>query len=291
MNLKDACISGDLKTVEYLFYKDDEYEYNDSAKIAFIYGCKGGHINIVKFAISKVNIEHTFNEGFNNACSHGHEDIVKLMISKGVNDWNSGLYYACEGGHMNLIHLMIEKGAHDWNLGFSGACSGGHIDIANLMIKKGAKHFNNGFCNACECNHIDIVKLIIEKQNLHNIVEWQRGFKHAYIHGNLNIVKLILSNFNANIYCLNYALENSCKYGNYKIVKYLISKGADNLDRGLTEAQLNGHKNIVKLLTRLSIAKNRRFSYSSVQNAFEKDIKMLSEIMNKDLIRYTVIYI
>ena len=50
-------------------------------------------------------------------------------------------------------------------------------------------------------------------------------------------------------------------------------------------------KNIVNLFNRMSIAKNIRFSYSNVKNAFEMDIKMLSEIVNKDLIWYIVIYI
>lgn len=279
----NACLSGDLDTVKSLLYDhEDDNLRNNNVEMAIEAGCLGGHMNIVDFSISKGAIDRY--NGFYDACEGGHEHIVKFMILKCEVNLDKGLGGACCGGNMNLVKYLISKGANNWELGFLNACIGGHIDIANLMIEKGANNFEDGFYYACVYNNINIVNFMIEKDNG---LDWYKGFIRVCRNGYIDIVRLIVSRFNRNDMYLEKGLIEACINGRIDVVEYLISKGVD----GSNEKCAHGHKNIVKLFNRMSIAKNIRFSYSNVKNAFEMDIKMLSEIVNKDLIWYIVIYI
>lgn len=52
---------------------------------------------------------------FDGACAGGHMEIVKWMLSKGVNNLNWGLYYASKGKHLEIAKLMLSKGLNDDN--------------------------------------------------------------------------------------------------------------------------------------------------------------------------------
>jgi hypothetical protein len=291
MDLKNACISGDLKTVESLLYKkydDEDYYINAmSANRALLYGCKGGHLSIVELAISKG--AGNLNDGFCTACEHGHMNIVKFLILK-VDDfnWDSRLYNACKGGNVDIVFIILKAKDHEfnWNYGLYGACEGGNMDVVNMMISKGADEFNTGLYNASSCNHFDIALHMIEK----GVTDYYFRFKCACERGDMEIVKLIVSNFDLKEN-LKRGFDCACAHGQMALVEYFISEGVYDLNDGLENAHTYGHNDIVKLLTRLLIAKNRRFKYNIVQDVFETDIKMLSEIMNKDLIHYTLINI
>lgn len=53
------------------------------------------------------------NEILVHACYGGHIDIVKYAISHGADNWNNGLYGACSSGDAEIAQLMISKGAND----------------------------------------------------------------------------------------------------------------------------------------------------------------------------------
>lgn len=102
--------------------------------------CRLGDLHNVELLISKIDGRLGWNQniGLYGACSGGHLEIVKFMISKGANNFNIGLYNACLDKHLDVIEFLVSKGANNWNLGLRGACEAGHLDIANLMISKGA---------------------------------------------------------------------------------------------------------------------------------------------------------
>lgn len=136
MDFYNACSNGDLKTVK-AFVQSGEY----NCKFGICDACRGGHLEIVKFLISK---------------------------SKKP-DWDYYFYYACRGGCLEIIHFLIYKGANDWNWGFYGACSSGHLNIVKFLIYYVEKvvgkslDLNYGLYGACYSKSLEIVKFLVLK--------------------------------------------------------------------------------------------------------------------------------
>jgi ankyrin repeat protein len=103
------------------------------------------------------------NKCFIGACEGGHMEIVKYMISKGANNWEMGLYFACKGRHIGIVKYMVSKGANNWNDGLFGACYKGHMEIVKYMESKGANDWNYGLLGSCKGGHVEIMKYMIEK--------------------------------------------------------------------------------------------------------------------------------
>jgi len=104
---------------------------------------------MVKFAIKMIDLHeiNVWKWGLYHACVGGHIEIVKLMIEKIQSipaehaDWDLALEGACEGGRLEIVQLIIiisnKSGiTNDWHLALKGACHGGHADIIEFIIKK-----------------------------------------------------------------------------------------------------------------------------------------------------------
>ena len=45
------------------------------------------------------------------AARGGHIDLVKFFISKGARNWDYGIHGAAKGGHVEIVKFFVEKGA------------------------------------------------------------------------------------------------------------------------------------------------------------------------------------
>ena len=72
-------------------------------------------------------------------------------------------------------------------------------------------------------------------------------FQYSCVHGHIDIIILLIE-YTYKYYDKDRGLSEACSNGHIKVVKYLISKGADGRHEGFSRACSNGHINIVKLL-------------------------------------------
>lgn len=172
--------------------------------------CYGGNIQAIELItnwgtvclnLTQLNIFNSLNNGLYGACNGGHIEIVKFLISKGVTDWNGGSLGACcsEGGDMCknvvIIMLMIAFGASNFEMILKYACSRGYIELAQLAILNGAVNFKGGLVTACKNGNAEMVRLMI-KHGSGNITRTylNEGLQEV-VHGNENtdILNLLIT--------------------------------------------------------------------------------------------------
>jgi ankyrin repeat protein len=138
------------------------------------------------------------------------------------------------------------------------------------------------------CIHGDIEKVKLLRSNADNLVT---GFLNACFNGHIEIVEFLISlSKNWTTDAWDTGLGCACKFGHINIVNLMILKGAEEFIWARQIADHYGHNDIVNLLTRVLVSRGNKLRFNA-QEVFEKDIKMLSEVMNKDLINYTLINI
>jgi hypothetical protein len=203
--LYKACKTGFIEIVELIINKrwvHGGIEWNVEWNAGLGGACKGGHVDIINFMISK-GADSGCSFAIYKACEGGHIDIIKMMIKitikqNGISNscwWlNQSLYLACKKGHIEVVNLIIEKGANNLDFGLIGACTGGHVDVAKMMLEKGATNLNTALQKACEEGRIEVVDFLLTK----------------------------------GAYCLNSGLRIACRGKYTSIAKLLISKGANN---------------------------------------------------------------
>ena len=81
-----------------------------------IVGCRDGFLWVVKEALAEgADIRVGHNTPFIWACRRGYVDIVKFLLDKEETEINatngSPLKYACQGGHIEIIKLLLNNGA------------------------------------------------------------------------------------------------------------------------------------------------------------------------------------
>jgi hypothetical protein len=164
-------------------------------------------------------------------------------------DYNEGLGVGCEIGNEDLVIVMIKKGATDWDRGSEMANKGGHLNLVKWMIEKGAK-WQWAFFDASFYGHMHIVQYLYT-ENIKNIdcktertMFLNNGLIKGCTGGHMKIVKWMIEK-GAND--LNWALEKACCKGNIEIVKYLLEKGANNINKGLHRSCGEGHMDLITM--------------------------------------------
>jgi len=184
------------------------------------------------------------------ACNNGNIEMLKFLIDNGA-DINSGdpysLCIACHNGSEPVIKFLIENGAkvngneHDPRLPLIEAC-GNKIDnekIIKYLVEHGAdpnKKDKNGataLWNACiHSNEIIIKYLIDHGADVNSIIDIKFDKYETYHYDNSGIWYFDhLKKWKEADKSLKQvritALAEVCKNGNEKLIKYLVSKGAN----------------------------------------------------------------
>ncbi|RYP75133.1 hypothetical protein DL771_002594 [Monosporascus sp. 5C6A] len=177
----------------------------------------------------------------------------------GIDDLASPLYYASFGGFENAVQCLFSRGA---DVNAQGGCYGnalyaaslnGHEKVVELLLDKGADvNAKGGFSGNYALNEYQTQLVLLEQQNKRRMllarghdVDPQGGYgkwADGYRRGNWK------DGYYGN------ALQAASANGHEKVVKLLLSKGADVNAQGgtygnaLQEASANGHEKVVKLL-------------------------------------------
>lgn len=141
MNFREACRNGDVQQINLLLLNG----YQDFINDGLFYACEMANVKVLHFLIERGATN--WDGVLVGACKGGHMNIVQWIISKAERklDWNSGLALACEAGNIDIIKLMISKGANNWDHGLYRACYAGNAEVAKFMILNGANNWNTCF--------------------------------------------------------------------------------------------------------------------------------------------------
>ena len=129
--------------------------------LGLLYAVRGGHLDIVKFFIEKLQIIRNKDLCMLTAADCGHLDIVKFFIENGATDVDNSMMYAASTGHLNIINYLIQHGANDWNGGLMCAVEGGQLDTVKFFINKGATDWGEAMYTAAEDGRYLIVKFFV----------------------------------------------------------------------------------------------------------------------------------
>ncbi|VDI14801.1 Hypothetical predicted protein [Mytilus galloprovincialis] len=180
--MNDACLSGNLSLVQWLFYTYTEYVRSNfdlkSAKrkfdldTAMINACKKGKTDVVQWLL-QLFLYETFDmeSAFNNACGSGSTDMVKWML--GVYDHEtfnikSAMTCACQNGRLKVVQCLIENfstNAFDMETVMNEAVGSGDICLVRWLHKTIESKLYNikaAMIKACLNNKSDVVRWILD---------------------------------------------------------------------------------------------------------------------------------
>ena len=127
------------------------------------------------------------------ACKAGHLDIVKFLISKNCDPESrnvagaTALHIACWEGHMDIVRFLVEEhcdlvrtaaGLTPLHL----ACGKGHLNIAKLLIELGIDPKSTDYKGytplhiACKYGYLNVVKFLVEEQHCDHL---QRSYEKS----------------------------------------------------------------------------------------------------------------
>lgn len=186
------------------------------------------------------------------ACSKNNTHVVRILLENGAQVHEetkyalTGLHFACMRGNIDLVHLLLSKGV-DVNVhgppkqrltALYYAAKYGHHPIVDILLSKGAKidlqvcGWNSPLFIACRQGHENIVKLLLEySKDILKDSDLAPSLHAAIENGKAAIVELLLQNgAKANTkekLSKEYPLSMAATFGNVKIIKLLLDRGAD----------------------------------------------------------------
>lgn len=247
-----AALCGKLDVCKFLVEEKsiDINEKNQFGKKPIFYATEKGHVDIVKFFISKgADVNEVGYDGVPLlflAYQKGQMEVHKILIENGAetncNDKNglNLLHYSATKNDKQTAQICIDNGANineareiDHLTPYLIACYSGSLEFLQFLEEKGAV-IDLESCNgvgpvyaASESGHLHVVKYLVETKNLPT--------NHKDIHG---MTPLLVA----------------CKFGHPEVVSYLIEKGSsyDEADKencnALYYACQNGNLELVKML-------------------------------------------
>ena len=212
-----AAQNGNIRIVKYLagFLNCNLDIVNDDGDTPLHAACKHGHLDIVRYLLTKkCELNHQNKAGntpLYTALNHIHLDIAKALLAETHCDVNCGrgspLHPACTHGHLDIVKLLLKKPNCDMNIKDSNgntplhaACKHGHLDIVRYLLTK-----------KCELNH----------QNKEGNTPLYTALRHEYFY----IAEALLAvACDVNRGRGSYPLHLACTHGRLDIVELLLKK-------------------------------------------------------------------
>ncbi|XP_048250653.1 serine/threonine-protein phosphatase 6 regulatory ankyrin repeat subunit B-like, partial [Haliotis rufescens] len=291
-----ACLGGHVDKVRYVLLQMD-VDINSRGKYGrtpLMEAAEKGHRQVFDLLVRKGADVSLVDDDGNNilhvACLGGHVDIVKYVISKKVADinsrgqyWRTPLMMAAEKGHRQVFDLLVREGADvslvddDRNNILNVACIGGHVDIvkyvlsqkiADMNVTLNHLHADTDLYLACKKGYLDWLRRILFKYRVDVKSRLKYGrtpvmdddgdtiLHVACLGGHVDKVKNVLLQMDVDInsrgqYGRTPLMEGAEK-GHRQVFDLLVREGADvslvddNGSNILHVACLGGHVDIVK---------------------------------------------
>ncbi len=278
-----AAMEGNLEELQALIAKDPSLTdaKDEMGRTPLHLACYGGHMELVKFLLSKgADIETKFANGSTAlfwSIPEGHIDIVKLLITKGAdiqakqNDGTTLLHIAAAFGQTEIAELLIDKGLdpntkqNEWLTPLVYAVLRGHRDVVELLLDRGADPNQKNRMGMTALHEVathgqkEIVMLLLDNGADFNVTDSSdRTPLHlASNQGHKDVVELLCkkgANVNQRGGGGDTPLHGAAWKGDKPTVEYLIATDAEinvkneSGDTPLDNARRRGHADIAALL-------------------------------------------
>lgn len=204
-----------------------------------------------------------------NACKNGYLDMLVFLINKNYSNNDEVkrevLLTASESSHLNIIKFFLKKKYITNKKDIQDALlaldinNKNSIDIFKFLVEFSSNTenikldtiiLNNTLLNACKNDNFEIFKYLIEEPEIGNTNS---------IKGNTNNTK---TPYITDFKCINDAFKLASKFGNLKIIEYLINKKcikASTIDRALSDSGARGRFEVVKFLMDNNCIKSKEY--------------------------------
>ncbi|XP_071095493.1 putative ankyrin repeat protein RF_0381 [Haliotis cracherodii] len=255
-----AVVNGKLDVFNFLVQKGADLSVMHADHETTLHmACKGGNIEIVKYALEQ-KIDAMSSNGMDGnaaaviAARRGRRDIFDLLVKKGANltmkeENNNILLMACEGGNVDVVKYVLKQNIVDINSKNGEdltpamvAAEGGHKEVFDLLISEGAdltqesEEDENILHLACYGGNVDIVKYVFHKTTVDINSKDEDGWTPAMIatykgHRDL-FYFLVREGADLTQQDENYVnvLHVACTSKRTEIAKYLITKTTVDID-------------------------------------------------------------
>ena len=161
---------------------------------------KSGNMELVLFLekrLSRFKLS-VWDEGFGAACKYNHQLLIARCLEESLKQttFAEGLCGAMASGDKALVTLLIEQGAklNDECDHIESAFASGDPGMVELVsplenhTSCGPYYWSRAFDGACRSGSKELMESVAKKATYHN-----RALQHAAIHGELDVVRWILS--------------------------------------------------------------------------------------------------
>ena len=200
--------------------------------------CKSGNLELAKWLVDWVGINHTFNSawGFRSACGNGHLELAKWIHGLGdidvhvVND--HAFHMACHKGHLDVMNWLYDFGDIDVHYGdhygFCIACQKGHLEVAKWIHRFGGIDvliMNHTFRMVAWNGRLDVGKWMYDLGGLNVHSNNDNAFRGACERGHEEFARWLYYDVGGgDLVCMdNYAIRTTLDNGHHSVVAWIKS--------------------------------------------------------------------
>ena len=272
--------------------------------IEFIYSCKSGNLDILKFILKcypNIDISVNNNEAFIHALKNGDLKVLKFLLNLYQRRFKTSphkgdIFQTVTGNSVksNIDLSFINEST------FIYFCAHGNLKIAKLLLKLNkfidiSAYNNKAFNYACCNGNLEVAKWLFEISQTIDIFENnEEAFIDACRNGHLKIAKWLFEiNPTIDISSFNKLFINACRNGHLEIAKWLfemkptIDISANDNDAFISACE-NKHFEVAKWFTSINslyyvkIENNNIISYRikqplSINNEITKKLKDIND--------------
>jgi ankyrin repeat protein len=168
MSLTDFCKKGDLDNVKRLV-EIEEVDITTDDNIAIKWASENGHLEVVKYLVSK-GADIIYPDGeLLGACANGHLEVAKYLLDIGVDvKCYAMIGMVCEANQIEILKFLVKNGADVTSEGcwaLISSASSGHLSITKYLVEVGSDvttKGNRAIALAKYYGHLEVVKYLVD---------------------------------------------------------------------------------------------------------------------------------
>ena len=200
------------------FYSDDDVIYG------YDLACEEGSVLAVEKLLNIINDSSLTDEGIIIASEHGRYNVVEFLLDHVQNEEskNDAFKHAIFRKDYNIVKLFLDHGLDQDVINNEFRYSKLNLELIKLMMnyKIDRDDYGNMIEDASIDDDIDVLKLLINDKT--SITILNNSLVSATIEGNYDVVEFLLS-YGIKEGPKYAALEEACKYKDYKLIKLLLN--------------------------------------------------------------------
>jgi hypothetical protein len=214
------------------------------------------------------------------AAEMGYIDLVRLCIDEGAENFREIATHAAKGGFIKIVELIIDLGLDDFCSIGTYAARYGHMDIVNLALNNclDSEEFARA---AAEHGQLEVLKLIISYYGVsYDAYNYHSSVYYATINNHMNII----------LFAVDHGYRDFNEIAKFavstEVLNFAVQNGADDYDAIAESAAKTGDFDLVKLALEHGATLIDVISYYAAERG---DIEMLNLVINRPSISFNLI--